>query len=87
MFVLRGNARIILSSSAGARDPPRIIHRPRLDTPTVVTRSGRSFFPDEIVEGAEIEFLTLLHPCFGQKFCALEFADLGGWPDRGRLGT
>jgi hypothetical protein len=30
------------------------------------------------VEGAEIEFLALLHPRFGEKFCDLEFADLIG---------
>src|SRR5207247_6891796 len=29
-------------------------------------------FPNEIVERAEVEFVALLHPCFGQKFYNLE---------------
>jgi hypothetical protein len=36
------------------------------------------FFPDEIVEGAEVEFFALLQAGFSEKFCDLEFADLVG---------
>jgi hypothetical protein len=37
-----------------------------------------AIFPDEVVEGAEVEFFSLLHAGFGQKSCDLEFADLIG---------
>jgi hypothetical protein len=35
-----------------------------------------SVFPDEIVEGAEVEFFALLQAHFGEKLCDLEFTDL-----------
>jgi hypothetical protein len=37
-----------------------------------------AIFPDEVVEGAEVEFFALLQACFGEKFQDLEFADLIG---------
>lgn len=46
------------------------------DTPSIVIQSDVAVFPDEIVEGAEIEFLALLDVRFGQEFDNLEFADL-----------
>src|SRR6266516_3075144 len=33
-------------------------------------------FPDEIVEGAEIEFVALLHARVGEKFYNLQLSDL-----------
>ena len=35
-------------------------------------------FPDEIVEGAEVKFFSLLHTRFGQQLHDLKFADLVG---------
>jgi hypothetical protein len=41
-------------------------------------------FPDEIVEGAQVELISLLHARFGEKFCDLEFADLVAFTIRKR---
>src|SRR5205085_5130960 len=55
--------------------PPSLIERAQIFPPLQRDRDV-AVFPDEIVEGAEVEFLTLLYPRFRQEFRDLELANL-----------
>src|SRR5437588_12307271 len=59
-----------------SRAIPRLLVSCAQILPALQCNRDVAILPDEIVEGAEIEFLALLHARFGEEFRNLEFADL-----------
>src|SRR3954454_14554160 len=67
----RSNARLL---SANRR---HFVRRAEI-LPALQRDRNVTVLPDEIVERAQIEFLALPHPRFGEEFRDLEFTDLVG---------